>query len=117
FFLTERQADAIIAHREKFGDYVSLYELQTIDALDDLTIYYLSYFTTLDADLMADQTPFSKMLTKGKHEIIALHENDFQMRKGYDNTLAEQGKTHYLGSPYRYVLRYRFAYSNKLYFG
>lgn len=117
FFLTEKQIAAIIKHRSQYGDYVTIFELQTVDALDELTIYYLSYFVTVDTELMADQTKFAAMFSKGKHEVIALHENDFQTRAGYDEALKNEGKTYYLGSPYRYVLRYRFSYANRLSFG
>jgi DNA uptake protein ComE-like DNA-binding protein len=33
-FLDDVHINAIINHREKFGDFISLYELQTIEALD-----------------------------------------------------------------------------------
>ncbi len=117
FFLTEKQVAAILQHRIDFGDYVTIFELQTVDGLDDLTIYYLSYFVAVEDDLMADQTTFIQMFGKGRHEVITLHENDFQERAGYNSALKEQYKTYYLGSPYRYVLRYRFSYGNRLSFG
>lgn len=116
-FLSDKDINAILQHRKEFGDYLSVYEIQTIEALDNFTIYYLSYFVSVDMDLNDDHTPFIQQLQKGKHEIIALHENDFQPKAGYNPLLEEQGKSHYLGSPYRYVFRYRFNYSSKLSFG
>lgn len=116
-FLEDQQINALLQHRKDFGDYLSIYELQTLEALDERTLYLLSYFVTVESDLNQDHTPFFKKVQQGKHEIITLHENDFQARAGYNPQLKEQGKSYYEGSPYRYVLRYRFNYSNKLSFG
>lgn len=116
-FLSDKDINAILQHRKDFGEFLSVYEIQTIEALDENTIYYLSYFVMVDMDLNDDHTPFLQQLQKGKHEIIALHENEFQTKAGYNPLLKEQGKSYYLGSPYRYVLRYRFNYGSKLSFG
>jgi hypothetical protein len=117
FFLDDQAITAILQHRSTFGEYLSVYELQTIEAIDEKTLYYLSYFVTVTNDLNEDRTPLMKRLTEGKHEIITLRDNDFQTRAGYNPELKNQGKSYYEGSPYRYVLRYRFNYSNKLSFG
>jgi hypothetical protein len=116
-FLGDREIRAILDHRTRYGAFLSIYELQTIDALDDRTLYYLSYFVKTTGDLLDDRTPLLKRILTGRNELIALHENDFQQRAGYDPSLPEQGKSHYTGSPYRYVLRYRFNYSTNLSFG
>lgn len=117
FLLNDQDINAILSHRERFGDFMTIYELQTIEELDDRMLYYLSYFVKVDADFYEDKTPFLQRIQKGKHEIIALHENDFQQREGYNLALKEQGKSYYLGSPFRSVFRYRFNYTNKLSFG
>jgi hypothetical protein len=116
-FLEENQINAIINHRLKFGDFLNLYELQTIEAMDDLTIYYLTYFVTVDENWMENQTTFKQMLVKGKHEIIGLYDTEMEQRAGYNKQRIADGKTYYLGNPDRYVFRYRFSYGNKLTFG
>jgi hypothetical protein len=116
-FLTEKQIAAIIRHRKEYGDFLTIYELQTIPELDDRDLYFLSYFVSVDNELGKDQTPFWQMVRKGRHELILLHENDFQQRAGYAPELRNSGKSYYLGSPYRYVARYRFNYEGKLMFG
>ncbi len=117
FFLNEQQVNAILNHRRKFGDFITIFELQSIDALDEVSIFYLSYFVKVNEDLMSDRTRFIEMSVKGKHEIMALHENDFQQRAGYNEALAIADKNHYIGSPFRYVLRYRFNYGTRLSYG
>lgn len=116
-FLDDVHINAIINHREKFGDFISLYELQTIEALDELTIYYLTYFVTVDEDWTQDQTKFLQMLGKGKHEVIGLLDTEMQPRAGYNTALKDAGKSYYMGNQQRYVFRYRFNYGNRLNFG
>lgn len=115
--LNDLSIEAILTHRKIFGDYASIYELQTIEILDERTLYYLSFFVKVGSDLYQDHTPFLKRIQKGKHEVLVLRDHDVQSRAGYDPALKEQGKSYYMGSPERYVFRYRFNYSNKLSFG
>lgn len=115
--LNDNDISAILAHRSGFGDFMTIYELQTIDALDERTVYYLSYFVKTGGDFYDDHTPLLQRIAKGRHEVIALHEHNIEQRAGYDPSLRDKGKLYYMGSPYRYVLRYRFNYRNKLSFG
>lgn len=117
FFLEDNQINAIIQHRFVYGDFLNLYELQTITSLDEITIYYLTYFVTVDENWREDQTPFKQMLAKGKHEIIGLYDTELQQREGYKKERADAGKSYYLGNQDRYVFRYRFSYGNRLTFG
>ncbi len=117
-FLSPRQADAIIKHRIKFGDFISVFELQVIPEMDEQSLYYLKCFVAVSIDWLQDQTPFMQMLRKGRNELILLHENDFQKKEGYHTeALKAANKQYYLGSPYRYVSRYRFNYGNRLSMG
>lgn len=115
--LNDVTINAILKHRADFGDFGSIYELQTIEAMDERTLYYLSYFVKTGDDFYRDKTPFLQRIQKGKHELIALRDNDFEQRAGYDKGLKDEGRSYYQGSPTRYVLRYRFNYNNKLSFG
>ena len=117
FFLDESSINAIIQHRKLFGDFYTVYELQTIETLNERTIYYLSYFVCVEGNSSADKSTFFQMLQKGKNELAVMHENEFQQREGNSNYRKQQGKEFYLGSPFRYVLRYKFKYSDRLSFG
>ena len=117
FFLNEGDMNAILSHRQQHGDFVSIYELQAIPRLDELKLYYLSYFVTVEGNLLDDQTPFLKRMAKGRHELLLLHESEMQQRAGYETERKQSGQSYYEGSPYRYVVRHRFTYSNSLYFG
>lgn len=116
-FLDEGDVNAIIAHRARYGDFISLFELQAIPTLDDQKRYLLTYFVTITGNLLDDQTPFKKMPFNGKHELFFLHDQEFQQREGYNPNRIINNQSHYQGPPNRMVMRYRFTYSNKLYFG
>ncbi|MFN7313165.1 MAG: ComEA family DNA-binding protein [Bacteroidota bacterium] len=116
-FLDDKQINALINHKKTHGDYLSLYELQSIEALDELTIYYLTYFLVVDENWREDQTPFWEMIKKGKHEVIGLYDAELQDRAGYNPQLRNTDKSYYLGNHARYVLRYRFTYGTRLSFG
>ncbi len=116
-FLEDNQINAIILHRQVFGDFISLYELQTIPVLDPLTIYYLTYFVSVDENWQEDQTRFGEMIAKGKHEFIGLYDTEGQSRAGYADERKSGGQSYYLGNQERYVFRYRFSYGNRLNFG
>lgn len=117
FFLDDKQINALLEHRVKYGEYLTLYELQTVEALDELTMYYLTYFVTVDENWQTDQTRFVEMVKKGRHETILLVEPAFQQRAGFDPQRKAEGKSYYLGSSERLVMRYRFNYGNRLNFG
>jgi hypothetical protein len=117
FFLDEGDINAIIMHKLQHGDFVSIYELQAIPRLDDMKLYYLSYFVEVEGNILDDQTPFLKKVFRGRHEVLLLHESEMQQRAGYNPERQLRGQSYYTGSPYRYLTRYRFNYSNVLYFG
>ena len=116
-FLEDNQVNAILNHRQVFGDFMSLYELQTIAVLDPITIYYLTYFVSVDENWQEDQTTFMEMVRKGKHELIGLYELEGQQRVGYTSERRLNNQSYYLGNQDRYVFRYRFSYGNRLSFG
>jgi hypothetical protein len=116
-FLDESDINAIIVHRTKNGPFLSIFELQAITTLNEQKRHYLSYFGTITGDLLDDLTPFRQMPFLGKHEIFVMHDQEIQQRAGYDEEKRINNQIFYQGPPNRFVTRYRFAYSNKLYFG
>jgi Helix-hairpin-helix motif len=116
-FLEESSIDAIINHRLQFGNYLTVYELQSIETIDERTLYLLSYFIKIEDDFTQNKMSFLKMISLGKNVVTGMHENEFEQRAGYDKSITQQGKEYYLGSPYKYVLRYRFNLTNHLSFG
>ena len=115
-FLNQFQIQAIVNHKQKHGDFINVYELQAIDALDDETIYLLKHFVSVDETDRSFQLSELKDFEKG--ELIFLSDVDLQTKQGYK--LDEQkanGNDAYLGSPHRYVIRFRQALGKHIGFG
>jgi hypothetical protein len=113
-FLNDLQAQNIIAHREKFGSFNRLEELQVIPALDIQTISLLKQILTVN------ETKFVKFnlkdqLKSGDHTLFLKYERILEEKKGYIPD--EEGVANYLGDPNYYYTRYRFNSGNRLLMG
>ena len=111
FFLTPKEINALFNHLSKYGPFLSIYELQAVEGLDQTVIELLSYFVRVDERKMSDYLSLPALLKKGSHELILQGDRTLQ------NTKAYQTQNIYAGSAEHLSVRYRFAYSNKLYLG
>ena len=71
-FLEESSIDAIINHRLQFGNYLTVYELQSIETIDERTLYLLSYFIKIEEDFTQNKMSFFKMISLGKNVVTAI---------------------------------------------
>jgi hypothetical protein len=142
YMLSDIQVNAIIDHIQRFGKFISIYELQTIDALDLATLEQIRPFVTVRAE-GSSRTSLKEMLANGSHEILFRSQVSIQQRKGFIgggdpfgspytdpggdplpdvddpqvmDSLRQNSKV-YLGSPWKLYTRYRFRYRRNLSFG
>jgi hypothetical protein len=117
--LTENQVNNLIRHRETTGNFIAVYELQSIEGFDIPLIFKLLPFITLDNKFTDEQTSMREMFKQGRNEIILTGIRDIERRKGYiiADTLTDPAVNHYAGSPLKLSLRYRFTYTNRLSIG
>ena len=99
--LNDIQIQAILVHRNKYGKYAALYELQTVNSIELSDIKrILPYLKPIGIEGV---TPFDwNMLYKGNKTILARYTKLLQDQKGY---LGDEPK--YLGSNERYSIRFR----------
>jgi hypothetical protein len=121
-FLTRFQELSIIAYREKYGGFQSLYELQFVDGLDQRSLKFLLPFVTIRKTGGEQDFKVNNALKYGKHDIMLRTQLVLQQEAGYipvsDSILAENpDKTRYLGSPYKLYARYRYHYKDKIFWG
>ncbi|HTL80558.1 MAG TPA: hypothetical protein VL651_02575 [Bacteroidia bacterium] len=114
--LDEVQIDNLLAHRLKFGDLMSIYELQTIDGFDLPTIYKILPYVRVNDYTETAHFSFHEMLKNGKNEIAIRDQRILEMQKGFSPadsaTLAANPNARYLGGPDHLYARYRFTYGN-----
>ncbi len=140
--LSDLQVNAILDHIRRFGKFISIYELQTVDGMDLATLELIRPFVTVDAE-GTSRTSLKEMLANGKSELLFRTQVNIQQRKGFIgggdpfhqpyynangsplpnvddphvlDSLRANSKV-YLGSPWKLYTRYRFKYRRNLDFG
>lgn len=112
--LSDIQIDNLLAHRDKFGPLMTIYELQTVDGFDLATIYKILPYVHV-ADMSASgHFDFHEMLKNGKSELLLRDQRILEQQKGFSPidsaALAANPNARYLGSPDHLYARYRFTY-------
>ncbi|HLG02914.1 MAG TPA: helix-hairpin-helix domain-containing protein, partial [Bacteroidia bacterium] len=114
--LDDIQINNLIAHRNRFGHLMNIYELQAVEGFDLQTIYKILPYVKVSVD--PDRAHFSaaEMWKHGRHEIVLRDQRILENRQGYTPadsvTLAENPNARYLGSSDHLYARYRFTYGN-----
>ena len=113
--LNDIQINAILQHRNTLGPFLSLYELQSIPALDLKTIRNLTPFVTVNEDSKDYFVGLGEMLTNGDHEIFLKWRRVLEKQRGYVEDAS--GNTPYIGDPNRLYMRYSYNYERRLKIG
>ncbi len=108
--LSDIQVNAIILHRETYGQLISIYELQAIDAFDKQTILGIQPFIRLGGNIETFRVPVYTMPFKGTNEFILRYTRVLEERLGY---VKEDSLGGYLGNPGKLYARYRHQYENR----
>jgi hypothetical protein len=109
-FLSEGEIASIIVHRKKYGNFLSLFELKNIPALNRETIERMLPFITVET---VNDPSFKDAFRYRKNQLFFRYDRFFQEKKGYRD---DSGKK-YLGDPDYYYLKYSFQASDKFAFG
>lgn len=141
--LSDVQVSAILEHIRKYGNLLSLYELQTINSMDAQTIQLIRPFVTVRENALGTRASLKEIIAKGNSEVLIRSTMNIEERKGFMDRTNLFGKEYYepdgdplpdfenravrdslrdnnkvyLGSPYRLYTRYRFRYRQNVSFG
>lgn len=120
YILSVPQVNDIIAYRDQYDGFTTLYELQTIESLPDQTIKQLLPF--VNAKKEEDRFPITlENLTKyGSHDLILRSERTLEQVKGQriaDTASKPENNKGYLGSPYDLYTRYIYNFSDRISLG
>lgn len=108
-FLTPLQINALIHHRNNNGQFIELYELQSIDGLDVATIKKLTLFCSLTDVNPFENISFKTLTTKGTNEVMFTYGQMFQKREGFYKP-ENPNESHYLGGSERFLSRYKYHF-------
>jgi hypothetical protein len=121
-FLSDRQIENILSYRTRYGMFMTVYELKSIEELDLQTIEYLLPFVYI-GKIHVEKRPFTveNMLKYGSNKVQARYDRCFQQKKGYrpqsDSIKALYPNRQYAGEPFYHSLRYAYAFDDRLQFG
>jgi len=108
YLLSTQQIQALLEHRKTWGDFLSLYELQTLPNWDSTTLATILPFLTLESTATSSKTFFERLRSEENNFLVLRHRRTWELRKGYsknDSTLNPTSR--YLGDPNDLFLRYR----------
>lgn len=115
-FLNELQRAALLEYRHTAGDFISIYELQSVPGFDLTTIRQLLPFVQVGASTVLEEGILGKN-KESRNQLILRWSRMLEARRGFsipdDDTLSNR----YLGDRNQLFLRYRFVQNNRLSFG
>lgn len=119
--LNDVQISNLLAHIEKNGKLISLYELQSISGFDLETIYKILPYVYVSNDIKNRHFSFKEMLSNSSNQFFVRYQQVLEQQSGFapitDSALAESPNSRYLGSPEKIFAKYRFTYYNNVSFG
>lgn len=118
--LSDIQINNLIKHREKNGNLITIYELQSIDGFDLGSIKKIIPFIYVNDNFNAAHFSTKEMFKDGQHEFVMRYQRILEKQAGYfipdSLTKAKKPNSYYLGNPDRYFARYTFQYNNNVSF-
>lgn len=109
-FLSPLQISNLFEHIRKNGQLIDILELQSIAGFDVKTISLLMPFVTLEQSGLVDKITTQNLLKFGNNDLIVRYGRVLERAKGY----TELPGSRYLGTPDRYLFRYRYTYGNRI---
>jgi len=120
-FLNDIQIYNILAYRENYGNFVSIYELQGVEGLDKETISKILPYVATEPVKSSYKPTISNILKSLRNEAFIRYQRVFQEQAGYsavsDSVLFQNPNSYYLGSPDKIYIRYGLNYHNKIRLG
>lgn len=117
-FLNEFQIHNLILHRQRFGNLISMLELQAIEGFDLTTIQQIQPYVKVEEAVERRQLRMNDILSRGNSQFFLRYQRLFEEQKGFTAIepaeLEDNPNARYLGSPYRLYSRYRFTYYNNI---
>lgn len=117
--LNDIQINNLLKHREKNGNLISIYELQSIDGFDLLSIKKITPFVYVSDNFSSAHFSTKEMFKDGKHEFVTRLQRILEPQAGFnvsDDVKMSKPNNYYLGDANRIFARYTFQYNNNVSF-
>lgn len=111
--LSQSQMLAIIQYRERYGSFLSIYELMGVENLELDIILKIIPYLYVGTQPIPDQPDLKKIIKHGRHRLYLKYERTLEEKEGY--VLDEStGERSYSGNPDKVYTRYRFSYRDRV---
>jgi len=114
--LNDFQIANLIRHRESYGKFLSIYELQAVRGFDLTLIYQMLPYVKVSRELNRVNISVKDVFKYATNELFLRVSQNIEEQKGYSPITPEElianPNSRYLGSPQRIFTRYRFRYGN-----
>jgi len=105
-FISPLQISNFFTYLKENGNLVDVLELQSIDGFNAPTVQSLLPFVTLNTATEYEKLTFKNIFVYGENDLVMRFTQTLQTQKGFTDLPG----SHYLGSPERFQLRYRYHY-------
>lgn len=109
-FLSPLQISNLFQHIKQNGKLIDVLELQSIPEFDVQTIQRLLPFVTLEQSTLFDRITVKNLVNLGNNDLLVRYGRVLEKSKGYNDLPGSR----YLGTPDRYLFRYKYNYSNRV---
>lgn len=125
-FLSEAQADSLLAYRQNKHGLLSLGELQFVTGFDYFTRRYLSLFVRCDSSMLPSPERLVQLrrterlgakLTAGRHELESRLDVPMYRRRADRTPDVPTPTNYYTGNSLHHVVRYRYDYKREAAYG
>jgi len=111
-FIPQLFIENLLVHRNRSGRFVSLYELQAIEGIDEELLRLLWPYITVDAPRSLAGIKSRQLREDGSHEVMVRYGRTLEQRRGY--TITDTTRSRYLGTPDQVLVRYRYHFGKDL---
>ncbi|XOV68810.1 MAG: hypothetical protein ACFHU9_06430 [Fluviicola sp.] len=120
WLLSDIQINDLLLHRKLHGKFISIYELQSLQFWDMITIRMVLPFIRIDDRLDQMHVGVKEAFKEGKFEAYFRYQTIVEDKAGYEDvpdSVLDNSNQYYRGNPDRYYSRLRFSYRNNLSIG
>lgn len=115
--LTEVQISDVLLHTQRFGKFISIYELQALKYWDLATIQLVLPFVHIDDRLDNLHITFKEAMKNGIFDLYLRYQRTPEQKMGYQtvpDSVLNSSNSYYHGNPDRYYARFRYTYRTNI---
>ncbi len=111
YLLTPPQIQAFLDHRSQTGEFLSLYELQSLPHWDSATLDTILPFLSLETEKSSPKSFLERLRSEENSFLLFRHRRTLELRRGYQKDSRVNPSSRYLGDRNDLFLRFRIQHA------